>query len=232
MINWKDLNNIKNFLESELKNIFKVYDNKIEIKAEDLNILKSSNSCIRSSTAIGYILEEFIYQKMKNVIKYNDMFQIYRNNTSTQSSSYDFLIASEKFDLLINIKTENKNSNNNAIAAIKQLYKNYNNHFSYGKDFYFILVKIKYEIDGIDYLSKKINHYDKVKITGFDIFALEEISFENGFIQDHRNWGKEYKSVSGRLQISKKFYLDNKLEESDEISNYRTLVYIENIYGL
>ncbi|WP_322960430.1 hypothetical protein [Mycoplasmopsis cynos] len=40
MINWKDLNNIKNFLESELKNIFKVYDNKIEIKAEDLNVLK------------------------------------------------------------------------------------------------------------------------------------------------------------------------------------------------
>ncbi|UWV81997.1 UpaP162 family type II restriction enzyme [Mycoplasmopsis cynos] len=74
MINWKDLNNIKNFLESELKNIFKVYDNKIEIKVEDLNILKSSNSCIRSSTAIGYILEEFIYQKMKNVIKYNDVF--------------------------------------------------------------------------------------------------------------------------------------------------------------
>ncbi|QJR43918.1 hypothetical protein [Mycoplasma miroungirhinis] len=61
MLNWNDLNEIKIFLKQELKNIFKVYGNEIEIKAEDLNLLKSKNSCIRSSTAIGYILEEFIY---------------------------------------------------------------------------------------------------------------------------------------------------------------------------
>ncbi|TQC53953.1 hypothetical protein E1I18_01310 [Mycoplasmopsis mucosicanis] len=229
MINWNDLKEIKYTLRTEIDNIFKVYNYLIEIRAEDINVLKSKDSCIRSSTAIGYVLEEFIYQKLKNVMNYSKSFEIFRNKSSTQSCSYDFLVSSKKYDLLVNVKTENRNSANNAIAAINQLYKDYSKHILLQKDFYYIILKIKYEIDTRSTNDNEIIYLDKVKITDFDIYSLEEISFDKGFTQDHRNWGKEYKPISGRLHISKKFYTDNKLSESDEISNKKTFTYLDNM---
>ncbi|QBF34807.1 hypothetical protein EG856_02690 [Mycoplasmopsis phocirhinis] len=233
MINWKDLKEIKLFLNKELNNIFKIYGYEIEIKAEDLNLLKSRNSCLRSSTAIGYILEEFIYQKFKNIFKNEKDVNIFRSSYSTQKSSYDFLITKKDYDLLINVKSDKGigGGKNKAIAAINQLYKDYSNQMNFEKDFYYIVLKISYQLDQVknDFNDKQIVYFEKIKICGFNVFSLEEISFANGHKQDNRNWSREFNPSSGRLLISDTFYKRNKIAENEKISNNQTMLYIEEM---
>ncbi|QGZ97943.1 hypothetical protein GE118_04020 [Mycoplasma sp. NEAQ87857] len=233
MINWTELNSLKEVLLKEIDNIFKVYGYEIEIKAEDLNLLKSKYSCLRTSTALGYILEEFVYQKFKNVFKNNKDWVIWREGESTQNSSYDFVLSCNKFDALINIKTENINSQNNAVAAINKLHFDYEKKYNSGKDFYYILLKVIYSIDNKQTAMKTetIEYYKKMQIQRFTCYALEEVSFINGHNQDSRNWSnKGFKKESGRLIISDSFLKKNRLNEEQEISNYQTLHFIESMY--
>lgn len=234
MLNWTDLNEIKSFLNSELTNIFKVYGNEIEIKAEDLNLLKSNNSVIRSSTSLGYILEEFVYQKLKNVLKNNKNRVISRPKIGTQKSSFDFIISQKQYSLLINVKTENEvnSGQNNAVAAIKMLYNDYSRYMkSREKDFYFIVLKILYKINEKPAkIEQKITkYYDKINVGKIKIYALEEISFKDGHKQDNRSWSTVYNKTSGRLLINNNFLNKYKLKENDELSNEKTLDYIEKM---
>ncbi|SJZ49557.1 UpaP162 family type II restriction enzyme [Mycoplasmopsis verecunda] len=231
MINWNDLNKSKKCLESEVENIFKVYGYEIEIKAEDLNLLKSENSCIRSSTAIGYIIEEFVYQKLKNIIKFDISKSIHRSGVSTQNSSFDFIYSTKTYDVLVNIKTEINGSHNNAVSAIKKLYSDYNNYYNKGRDFYFIVLKIRYEIDDKDKKNNIEKFYDKIHITSISSYALEEIDFSSGHMQDYRNWSREFKNESGRLIVTNKFYEQHKLNDNDELSSLKTLISIEKMFN-
>nr|WP_307926645.1 hypothetical protein [Mycoplasmopsis bovis] len=47
-------------LEEAINNIFEITNNEININVEDVNILQRDNNSINSSTAIGYILEEYL----------------------------------------------------------------------------------------------------------------------------------------------------------------------------
>nr|WP_307920325.1 hypothetical protein [Mycoplasmopsis bovis] len=47
-------------LEEAINNIFEITNNEISINVEDVNILQRDNNSINSSTAIGYILEEYL----------------------------------------------------------------------------------------------------------------------------------------------------------------------------
>nr|WP_307939068.1 hypothetical protein [Mycoplasmopsis bovis] len=55
-------------LEEAINNIFEITNNEISINVEDVNILQRDNNSINSSTAIGYILEEYLIKKYKNLI--------------------------------------------------------------------------------------------------------------------------------------------------------------------
>nr|WP_307919665.1 hypothetical protein [Mycoplasmopsis bovis] len=50
-------------LEEAINNIFEITNNEISINVEDVNILQRDNNSINSSTAIGYILEEYLIKK-------------------------------------------------------------------------------------------------------------------------------------------------------------------------
>nr|WP_307940472.1 hypothetical protein [Mycoplasmopsis bovis] len=54
-------------LEEAINNIFEITNNEININVEDVNILQRDNNSINSSTAIGYILEEYLI-KIKNYL--------------------------------------------------------------------------------------------------------------------------------------------------------------------
>nr|WP_307929267.1 hypothetical protein [Mycoplasmopsis bovis] len=60
-------------LEEAINNIFEITNNEISINVEDVNILQRDNNSINSSTAIGYILEEYLIFKnlyyKKTIIK-------------------------------------------------------------------------------------------------------------------------------------------------------------------
>lgn len=125
---------------------------------------------------------------------------------------------------LINIKVQKKGSNNNAIAAISNLYNDYVLSDPEIIKSY-IVVKINYY-----YANSKIDNKRKVMIDGFLTYALEEIDFSKGYKQDHRNWSVKFDFTSGRLIIPKSWARKNKLDES-EISYELTKKFIENIYN-
>nr|WP_307935113.1 hypothetical protein [Mycoplasmopsis bovis] len=52
-------------LEEAINNIFEITNNEISINVEDVNILQRDNNSINSSTAIGYILEEYLIKNIK-----------------------------------------------------------------------------------------------------------------------------------------------------------------------
>nr|WP_307907383.1 hypothetical protein [Mycoplasmopsis bovis] len=54
-------------LEEAINNIFEITNNEISINVEDVNILQRDNNSINSSTAIGYILEEYLI-KIKYIL--------------------------------------------------------------------------------------------------------------------------------------------------------------------
>nr|WP_307921185.1 hypothetical protein [Mycoplasmopsis bovis] len=55
-------------LEEAINNIFEITNNEISINVEDVNILQRDNNSINSSTAIGYILEEYLIKKLNNIL--------------------------------------------------------------------------------------------------------------------------------------------------------------------
>ncbi len=59
-------------LEEAINNIFEITNNEISINVEDVNILQRDNNSINSSTAIGYILEEYLI-KIINYIWYFEL---------------------------------------------------------------------------------------------------------------------------------------------------------------
>nr|WP_307927424.1 hypothetical protein [Mycoplasmopsis bovis] len=55
-------------LEEAINNIFEITNNEISINVEDVNILQRDNNSINSSTAIGYILEEYLIKIIKIIL--------------------------------------------------------------------------------------------------------------------------------------------------------------------
>ncbi|MGZ9800658.1 UpaP162 family type II restriction enzyme [Mycoplasma sp. AC1221] len=225
MNKWNLLNKYKSLLLSQLHNIFKVYKYQIQVNAEDLNLLESKNSTLRSSTAIGFIIEEFVYQKLKNVFC-DFVVNIYReSNTTTQS--YDFILDFSDVMFLVNIKVENNTSKNNAVASINKLLLDYYKFIKQGKNFFYLIIKIKYKTLNV---KPEISYYDKIKIEDFSIYALDEFSFDNKHKQDYRNWSTNFKAESGRLIIDSEFFKNNKLNPTDSISNQKTFASLQKIF--
>lgn len=94
------------------------------MRLEEINLLNDPKNCIESSSTIGFILEEFIVQKLKNLFKNEGMlrFDIQRDNSGQHANLLIFFNIWTK-SFFVNIKA-NK-GNNNAIAVINKLYKYY-----------------------------------------------------------------------------------------------------------
>lgn len=222
---WNNSCDFKYKIISYIEQILKVYGNELTLKIEELNLLEKKDNCIKSSTAIGYCLEEFIVSKLLTYTNYHNNineFKIIRDSLNTQNKSYDCKINLSNCLVLINIKA-NK-SNNNAVAAINQLYKDY---VTENPELikHFMVLKLNYKIG-----QSKIDLKEKIIIQSISGYFLEEIDFSKGHRQDKRNWSNIYKSNSGRLQVNNKFLKNNKVNES-EISYEKTKEFLSLIYN-
>lgn len=105
---YEKLQIIKNEIEQYTREIFKVYGNELLLKLEDYNLLTSNNNCIETSTATGFIIEEFIVSKLIIYTENHrdDKIKIKRVNVSTINSSYDCYSDFLDMRVLINIKSE------------------------------------------------------------------------------------------------------------------------------
>ena len=225
---YENIKFVKEQLKKYLSEIYKVYWNELLLKLEDYNLLSDEDNCIETSTATGFIIEEFITSKLviytKNHKEYSDIKVIKLPKMATVKTSYDCFAIFKDIYFMINIKVEKETSNNNAVAAINILYDDYVVQNPEQEKSYIIL-KTHYNFGYSD-----IDNERKIKINSISCYALEEIDFSTGHIQDHRNWSKTFNKNSGRLQIPTK-WLENKLLPYNEIAYLKTKNFIYNIYN-
>ena len=206
------------------ESIFKVYGNELLLRLEDYNLLKNKKNVIESSTATGFIIEEFLVSKLETFTKGNRLpgeYEIARHSSSTTTSSYDcWAELNNGIKALINVKVQK--ATNNAIAAIGELYSDYVKT-DRQKEKCFLVLKVHYRFD-----ESMKDGQRKIFIMKVEAFFLEEVDFSNGHKQDHRNWSKEFKVTSGRLQVSDKFRKDNIVAE-EEVSYENTVGFIEEM---
>lgn len=199
--------------------IFKVYGNELQLKLEEYNLLSNDNNCLQSSTAIGYIVEEFLVSKLEKYTNTGCKFKIQRSKGKTNNASYDCFTTIDKNILaMINIKAEKKA--NNGISAINILFDDYvkNNP---KQEKCFLILKVSYS-----YNKSVKDNQRKIFIKGLHSFFLDEIDLTMGHKQDHRNWSENYNPNSGRLQISKSFRKNHTLKGSH--ISYKNTIHMLN----
>ena len=217
---------VKSKLTFYLNEIFKVYGNELLLRLEDYNLLRNPNNCLESSTATGFIMEEFIVSKLETYTRtHNNKNEIRierASNRGTTTTSYDCYANYKNVLFLINVKVAK--GNNNGVSAINKLYNDYVAS-NPNAEKSFIVLKTKYSFG----VGKKSSERT-ILTQGVSSYALEEVDFSLGHKQDYRNWSKEFNPASGRLQISKKFIEKNLLKEKD-ISYSKTKQFIEKMYN-
>ncbi len=206
----KKLRYVQNKIQEYINTILKVYGNELILILGDYNLLENPHNCIKSSTAPGFILEEFIISKLVLFTQNHDgknEIIIKRNDTSTVTSSYDCYAYFKDIKILINHKAEKEKSSNAGIAAINKLYEDYVT-FEPEQEKAFLILKLKYK-----YIISKNDNQRKFFISNINSFFLEEIDFSEGHKQDYRNWSKNFKSSSGRLKIDESFKSQHHIED-------------------
>ncbi|AHA40836.1 hypothetical protein Q453_0082 [Mesomycoplasma hyorhinis DBS 1050] len=198
---YRNLKVLQSKVENYAKQIFKAYGNELVLKLEDYNLLEDENNCIESSTAIGFIIEEFLTSKISIYTKNHKEKEviIHKKQISTTQSSYDSYAIFRNIFVMLNIKVEKLNSHNNAIAALNLLHNDYVQENPEQIKVYLIL-KINYKFD-----KSLKDQQRKIIINNIYSFFLEEVDFQQGHKQDHRNWSSIFNKNSGRLLISKNF---------------------------
>lgn len=192
---WKISKEFQKYIEEKIQDIINEFNGEFELKINGINVLENENNVIKSSTVIGYCIEEFIVSKLLNNNN-NNKFKIKRSSKATENS-YDFFSEFNFEDVnnlfLVNIKMQKQGSQNNAIAAINKLYYDYVEKELPNTQKHFMILVLNYDIDK-----------DKIKISNFYSYFLEQINFDNkqNWSQDKRSWGKTTNLNSGRLQCS------------------------------
>jgi len=141
-------------------------------------------SAVNSSTAFGFIIEEFLVQQLSK--------KDYSKPTeSTIASLYDFKFKiDDKIELLVNLKVEKAGGQNNGVCA-GNILKNYYTKDSKPK--LYLIVKSEYDIN-----DKK----SEVNFRGLSSVYLESFLTKEGLLKsDSRNWSGTFNVLSGRLLL-------------------------------
>lgn len=213
MTYYEKLRYVQNKIQEYITTILKVYGNELLLLLEDCNLLQNTNNCIESSTAPGFILEEFIISKLLFFSQSHDGEEeiiVKRNNDSTVSSSYDCYVEFKNVKILVNHKAEKEGSSNAGIAAINKLYSDYVLSESNQQEKAFLVLKLGYK-----YIISKKDNQRKFYISRISSFFLEEIDFSKEHKQDHRNWSEDFKLSSGRLMVDEAFKETHHIEDKN-----------------
>ena len=176
----------KNKILKDINSIFEKENNSLILSINGCNLLESDGNCIKSSTVVGYCLEELICKKLI----YNHPEEYKRIPSSTQRSSYDLVSIFEGVKILVNLKVCNPKNSNNALSAAGMLFDDYKEG---KKEKLFLVFKTHYKIEDAS-----------IKIKEISSFYLGQINFKHLKI-DKRSWsdrGDKWKS--GRLQYNPK----------------------------
>lgn len=225
------------FFQEKLKEyawcIFKTYGRELVLRLEEYNLLQNRYNCIESSTAIGFVLEEFLVSKLEMFTHCSEsVYVIDRFVGATASESFDCFSIMEGMKYMVNVKAEKNGQANNALAAITQLHRNYCLE-NPEQEKNFVLFKVKYSIQE----AYEDSEYRRAKprciyIDGLDTYCLEEVDFSQGHRQDNRSWSQPGEGRSnrnnGRLMISTAFRESHKVPV-EHISYQNTFNMLNNL---
>ena len=190
------------------------------LRLEDYNLLERPNNWLQSSTAIGYVMEEFLVSKLETFTQNHvaPECKICRDASlqSTTNASYDcFSWLEPSLFAMINLKMNKARCANNAVAAIHRLYEDFVAK-SPETPKCFLVLKIFY-----DFALSTRDRQRKIFVTNASAYFLDEIDLRENHRQDQRNWSANFNPNSGRLQISEKMLRENRLPP-EEISYQNT----------
>lgn len=218
---------IKSKVNQYLSEIFKVYGNELLLQLEQYNLLENPHNCIETSTAPGFIMEEFIVSKLEIYTAGHDGIddiKILRlANQTTVNSSYDCYAYFKNLFVMINIKIQKDGSANNAVSAINILHRDYVELLPH-QEKAFLILKTHYTFG-----KSEIDSQRKIKVNDIECYCLEEIDFSKGHKQDNRNWSANFNANSGRLQIPANWLIQNRLPD-EKISYNTTKGFIDDMF--
>ncbi len=224
---YEKINFVKSKVIQYLKEIYKVYGNELILELQQYNLLTNLKNCIETSTAPGFIMEEFIVSKLEiyttNHDNQNDIKILRLDSQNTTNSSYDCYANYDGLFVMINIKIQKDGSANNAVSAINILHRDYV-ELSPEQEKTFLVLKTHYGFG-----KSIIDEQRKIIVKDVDCFCLEEVDFSRGHKQDSWNWSSEFNANSGRLQVSTKWLQNNKLSV-EQISHNNTKKYIDDMF--
>jgi len=173
----------------DIQDIWVKHKKKIDMRLNKIPICLEG-SAVNSSTAFGFIIEEFLVQQLST--KEYD-----KPKESTIASLYDFKFKmDDKIELLVNLKVERAGGSNSGICA-GNILKNY-----YSKDDkpkLYLIVKSGYDIN---------NKKSEVIFNGLSSVYLESFLIKKNMLKsDSRNWSNTFNILSGRLQLPSKYKL-------------------------
>lgn len=235
---YKNTKDFQDKLKDYANSIFKAYGKELVLRLEEYNLLQNKHNCIESSTAIGFILEEFLVSKLEMFTHCDEDsdYIIDRFVGATASESFDCFSIKGNMKFMVNVKAEkNGSSANDAVAAIEQLHRNYCQEEA-DKEKCFILFKIKYSIrdayEDDEHRRAKPRH---LYIDNLETYNIESVDFSNEWSQDNRSWSEKANGHrtknNGRLKISPAFRRDHKVPEAD-ISFINTCRQLDRIWHL
>lgn len=214
-------------------NIFKTYGRELVMRLEEYNLLQNKHNCIESSTAIGFVLEEFIVSKLEMYTHCgSEDYVIDRFTGATASESFDCYSIKNGTKFMVNVKAEKNGQANNALAAIGQLHRNYCQDRP-EQEKSFILFKVQYSIqDAYEDTADRRAKPRCLYINELDSYCLEEVDFSKEHKQDNRSWsvasdGKSNKN-NGRFIISSAFRKSHRVP-IDEISYENTFKMLNDL---
>ncbi len=175
----------------DVSQIWDKHKDKIDMRLNDVPVCLEG-SAVNSSTAFGFLIEEFLVQQLPKD-------EYYTSDGSTTTSAYDVKLKDdEKIELLVNLKVEKEGSTNSGVCA-GNILKNY-----YDKDDkpkLYLILKSKYKID---------EEKSEVVFKGIESLYLESFLTKEGLLKsDSRNWSNVFNALSGRIQIPTKTKMEN-----------------------
>lgn len=236
-------------LKEDTLNIFCTYQNDLFLCLEDFNLLQNRNNCLESSTAFGYILEEFIVAKlaMYTNSKPGIKFIIRREYAATTDLCYDCICDNTDIRFLVNVKVQKCNvvpsesgedpilqitSENSAISAITQI----NNTYCLtdpDREKSLVILKIFYSVENGNKKESYGREFSRhIHIHDVDVYPIEYYDYSVTHLQDNRKWSDKEGAISsfnnGRLKLTNSFKKKHPLPE-EQVSYATTKEHIRAI---
>lgn len=226
-----DIRHFQTALMHYVGEIFKCSDNELLLRLEQLNLLNCKKNCLESSSALGFIIEEFLVSKLDDYTLRHDGvvdYRVRRTDDAVTHTSYDCVADIHGgIRALVNVKVRRRGGvGNEGVAAIRQLYHDY---VEVDPDVRKCFLVLKVEYSCCESMRNGSKGERAISVENVDSYFLDEVDLLSEHRQDNRKWSKNGGNAnSGRLRISNRFRATHHTPD-EELSYEKTVSMLKAI---